>query len=38
MDSGYTNPTVWLWLAIDEDGTIVVFKEHYQAKWNVAQH
>lgn len=38
MDSGYTNPTVWLWMAVDEDGTIVVFKEHYQAKWNVAQH
>jgi len=38
MDSGYTNPTVWLWLAVAEDGTIVVFKEHYQAKWNVAQH
>lgn len=38
MDSGYTNPTVWLWMAVDEDGTIVVFKEHYQAKWNVEQH
>lgn len=38
MDSGYTNPTVWLWLAVDQDGTIVVFKEHYQAKWNVAEH
>ncbi len=38
MDSGYTNPTVWLWLAVDEDGTIVVFKEHYKAKWNVAEH
>ena len=38
MDSGYTNPTVWLWMAVDEDGTIIVFKEHYQAKWNVAQH
>lgn len=38
MDSGYTNPTVWLWMAVDEDGTIVVFQEHYQAKWNVAQH
>ncbi len=38
MDSGYTNPTVWLWLAVDEDGTIVVFKEHYQSKWNVEQH
>ncbi len=38
MDSGYTNPTVWLWMAVDEDGTIVVFKEHYQSKWNVEQH
>lgn len=38
MDSGYTNPTAWLWMAIDQDGTIVVFKEHYQSKWNVAQH
>jgi phage terminase large subunit-like protein len=38
MDSGYTNPSVWLWLSVDEDGTIVVFREHYQAKWNVAQH
>ena len=38
MDSGYTNPTVWLWMAVDEDGTIVVFKEHYQAKLNVAEH
>ena len=38
MDSGYTNPTAWLWLAIDEDGTITVFKEHYKAGWNVAQH
>ena len=38
MDSGYTNPTVWLWMAVDEDGTIVVFREHYQAKLNVADH
>jgi phage terminase large subunit-like protein len=38
MDSGYTNPTAWLWMAVDQDGTIVVFREHYQAKWNVAQH
>ncbi len=38
MDSGYTNPTAWLWLAIDEDGTIVVFGEHYKAGWNVQQH
>jgi hypothetical protein len=38
MDSGFTNPTVWLWLAVDEDGTIVVFDEYYQAGKNVAEH
>ena len=38
MDSGYTNPTVWLWLAIAEDGTITVFREHYAAKKTVAEH
>ena len=38
MDSGYTNPTVWLWMAVDEDGTIIVFREHYAAKLNVAEH
>jgi hypothetical protein len=38
MDSGYTNPTVWLWLAISQDGTITVFKEHYAAKKTVAEH
>lgn len=38
MDSGYTNPTAWLWLAVDEDGTIVVFDEYYQAGKNVEEH
>nr|DAL22179.1 MAG TPA_asm: Large terminase protein [Caudoviricetes sp.] len=38
MDSGYTNPTVWLWLAVAPDGTITVFKEHYAAKLTVAEH
>lgn len=38
MDSGYTNPTVWLWLAIAPDGTITVFREHYAAKKTVAEH
>jgi phage terminase large subunit-like protein len=38
MDSGYTNPTVWLWLAVAPDGTITVFKEHYAAKKTVAEH
>lgn len=38
MDSGYTNPTVWLWLAVAPDGTITVFREHYAAKKTVAEH
>jgi hypothetical protein len=38
MDSGYTNPTVWLWLAVDEDNNVTVFKEHYAAKKTVEEH
>lgn len=38
MDSGYTNPTVWLWLAVDEDDNVTVFKEHYAAKKTVQEH
>jgi phage terminase large subunit-like protein len=38
MDSGFANPTVWLWMAVAEDGTITVFKEHYAAKLTVAEH
>jgi phage terminase large subunit-like protein len=38
MDSGYTNPTVWLWMAVDEHNNVTVFREHYQAKLNVAEH
>jgi phage terminase large subunit-like protein len=38
MDSGYTNPTVWLWLAVDEDNNVTVFREHYAAKKTVAEH
>lgn len=38
MDSGYTNPTVWLWLAVDEYNNVTVFKEHYAAKKTVEEH
>jgi phage terminase large subunit-like protein len=38
MDSGYTNPTVWLWLAIDEENNVTVFREHYKAKLTVEEH
>lgn len=38
MDSGYTNPTVWLWLAISPKGEVIVFREHHAAKKTVAEH
>jgi phage terminase large subunit-like protein len=38
MDSGYTNPTVWLWLAVDDKNNVTVFKEHHAAKKTVAEH
>ena len=37
MDSGYTNPTVWLWLAVDEQNNVTVFKENYKAKLTVEE-
>jgi phage terminase large subunit-like protein len=38
MDSGYTNPTVWLWLAVDANNNVTVFREHHAAKKTVAEH
>lgn len=38
MDSGYTNPTVWLWMAVDSDNNVTVFREWYAAKKTVAEH
>jgi hypothetical protein len=38
MDSGFTNPTVWLWMAVDQDGTIIVFHEYHKARENVDYH
>lgn len=38
MDSGYTNPTAWLWLAVDENGSVTVFAEYVAAKKTVAEH
>jgi phage terminase large subunit-like protein len=38
MDHGINNPTAWLWMAVDEEGRIVVYDEHYQSGWVVKQH
>lgn len=37
-DHGYNNPTAWLWGAVDYDGNVFIFDEHYQAGQTVAQH
>ena len=31
MDHGFNNPTAWLWAAVDKDGRIVVYDEHYRS-------
>ncbi len=38
LDSGLNNPTAALWLAVNDDGFIVVFDEWYKAGWTVDRH
>jgi hypothetical protein len=38
MDHGYNNPTCWLWAAVDRDGRIIVFDEHYRSGMIVREH
>lgn len=38
MDQGVTNPTAWLWAAVDPEGRIFVFDEHYEAGKIVSYH
>lgn len=38
LDAGFTNPTAWLWMAVDREGRIVVFDEHYKSNEIVAWH
>lgn len=39
MDHGLTNPTAWLWHAVDPDtGRVITFHEHYQSGWTVDKH
>lgn len=38
-DWGLGNPTAILWAAVSpKDGQIVVYKEHYRAKWPITKH
>lgn len=38
MDHGYNNPTAWLWGAVDRDGRVFIYHEHYQNKQVVSWH
>ena len=38
MDDGRANPTAWIYVAAMSDGTMLDFREHYQAGWNIDQH
>lgn len=38
LDHGYNNPTAWLWAAVDKDGRIVVYDEHYESGQVISYH
>jgi|TARA_Y100000034_G_scaffold130764_1_gene190023 phage terminase large subunit len=38
IDYGYTNPFVCLWGALDEDGRLYIYDEHYQSKTLIRDH
>lgn len=38
LDHGFRNPTAVLWYAIDYDGCIVIYDEHYKAGMTVSAH
>lgn len=38
IDHGYTNPTACLWGAVDWDGNIYIYEEHYQSGTSISEH
>lgn len=38
MDAGFNNPTAWLWGAIDRDGRLIIYDEHYESGQVVSYH
>jgi PBSX family phage terminase large subunit len=38
IDFGYTNPFVCLWIALDEDGRMYVYRQHYMSQKIVSEH
>lgn len=38
IDHGFTNPTAILWAAIDYDGKVFIYDEHYKANETISYH
>lgn len=38
MDAGITNPTAWLWAAVDLEGRMVIYDEYYKSGETVEVH
>lgn len=38
IDFGYTNPFVCLWGALDHDGRLYIYKEHYKSHMRTTEH
>lgn len=38
LDHGFRNPTAVLWYALDHDGNIILYDEHYRAEMPISEH
>jgi phage terminase large subunit-like protein len=38
MDHGLKNPSSWHWHAVNYEGRVYTFEEHYQRNWVISQH
>jgi PBSX family phage terminase large subunit len=38
IDFGYTNPFVCLWGALDHDGRLFIYREHYESQKRIPEH
>ncbi len=38
IDHGYTNPTCCLWVAVDFEGRMWIYDEHYESRLTIQQH
>lgn len=38
MDHGFANPTCWLWGAVNREGKIIIYEEHYKSEELVEFH